>query len=68
LKPLVFGHGGLLVVAEVKATMPEFAMRVSRILVIDASIAVDLIARFRAGPIEALPWAFTSPLMTLPMS
>jgi len=30
---------------------------VSRILVIDASIAVDLIARFRPEPIEALLWA-----------
>jgi predicted nucleic acid-binding protein len=30
---------------------------VSRILVIDASIAVDLIARFRPEPIEKLLWA-----------
>ena len=29
----------------------------SRILVVDASIAVDLIARFRPGPIEAQIWA-----------
>lgn len=29
----------------------------SRILVIDASIAIDLIARFRPEPIEALLWA-----------
>jgi len=29
----------------------------SRILVVDASIAIDLIARFRPEPIEELLWA-----------
>jgi predicted nucleic acid-binding protein len=34
----------------------------SRVLVVDASVVVDLIGRFRSQPIEALLWAEDSVL------